>query len=100
MKMKISVVDFGCGVLKVFVAIAFVIVVLAIGFVIHECVFAPTLMFKCKVYHIYGQSEIKYLVQKIPPFQPRWSKDQGWISDFYDPTICRIEIIQTDTIKN
>lgn len=98
--MKISVVDFWYGVLKVFVAITSVIIVLAIGFVIYECVFAPTLMFKCKVYHIYGQSEIKYLVQKIPPFQPRWSRDQGWISDFHDPTICRIEIIQTDTIKN
>lgn len=98
--MKISVVDFWYGMLKVFVAIASVIVVLAIGFVIHECIFAPTLMFKCRVYHIYGQSEIKYLVQKTPPFQPRWSRDQGWISDFHDPTIYRIEIMQTDTIKN
>ena len=100
MKMKISVVDFWYGVLKVFVAITTVIVILAIGFVIHSCLYDPTLMFKCRVYHIYGKSEIKYLVQKIPPFQPRWSKDQGWISDFHDPTICRIEIIQTDTIKN
>lgn len=98
--MKISVVDFWYTVLKVFVVIASVIVVLAFGFTIHCCLFDPTLMFKCKVYHIYGKSEIKYLIQKIPPFQPRRSRDQGWISDFHDPTICRIEIIQTDTIKN
>lgn len=91
--MKISVVDFWYNVLKVFAVIASVIVVLAFGFVIHSCIFDPTLQFKCRVYHIYGQSEIKYLVQKIPPFQPRWSRDQGWISDFHDPTICRIEII-------
>lgn len=98
--MKISIVDFWYGVLKVFVATASVIVVLAFGFTIHCCIFDPTLQFKCRVYHIYGQSEIKYLIQKIPLFQPRWSRDQGWISDFHDPTICRIEIIQTDTIKN
>lgn len=98
--MKISIVDFWHNVLKVFVVIASIIVVLAIGFAIHSCIFDPTLQFKCRVYHIYGQSEIKYLIQKTPPFQPRWSKDQGWISDFHDPTICRIEIIQTDTIKN
>lgn len=98
--MKISVIDFWYGVLKVFVVIASIIVVLAFGFTIHSCLYDPTLMFKCRVYHIYGKSEIQYLVQKIPPFQPRWSKDQGWISDFHDPTICRIEIIQTDTIKN
>ena len=97
--MKISIVDFWYNVLKVFVVIASVIVVLAFGFTIHCCLFDPTLQFKCKVYHSYGQSEIKYLIQKIPPFQPRWSRDQGWISDFHDPTICRIEIIQTDTIK-
>lgn len=97
--MKISVVDFGYGVLKVIVAIASVIVVLAIYFIIHSCLFDPTLLFKCKVYHIYGESEIKYLVQKIPPSQPRWSRYDGWISDFHDPTICRIEIIQTDTVK-
>lgn len=100
MKMKISVVDFWFGALTVFSIIASIIVVLAFGFVIHSCLFDPTLQFKCWVYHIYGQSEIKYLVQKTPPFQPRWSRDQGWISDFHDPTICRIEIIQTDTIKN
>ena len=98
--MKISVVDFWYGALKVFVAIASVIVILAIGFVIHSCLYDSTLMFKCKVYHIYGKSEIKYLVQKISPFQPRWSRDHGWINDFHDPTSCRIEIIQTDTIKN
>lgn len=98
--MKISVVDFWFGALTVFSIIASIIVVLAFGFVIHSCIFDPTLQFKCRVYHIYGQNEIKYLIQKTPPFQPRWSKDQGWISDFHDPTICRIEIIQTDTIKN
>lgn len=98
--MKISVVDFWFGILTVVAVIASIIVVLAIAFVIHSCLFDPTLMFKCRVYHIYGQSETKYLIQKTPPFQPRWSRDQGWISDFYDPTICRIEIIQTDTIKN
>ena len=97
---KISVVNFLFGALTVFSIIASIIVVLAFGFTIHCCLFDPTLMFKCRVYHIYGQSEIKYLIQKTPPFQPRWSRDQGWISDFHDPTICRIEIIQTDTIKN
>ena len=98
--MKISIVDFWFGALKVFVVIASIIVVLAFGFTIHCYLFDPTLQFKCRVYHIYRQSEIKYLIQKIPPLQPRWSRDQGWISDFHDPTICRIEIIQTDTIKN
>ena len=98
--MKISVIDFWYTVLKVFVVIASIIVVLSFGFVIHSCIFDPTLQFKCRVYHVYGKSEIKYLIQKTPPFQPRWSRDQGWISDFHDPTICRIEIIQTDTIKN
>lgn len=60
--MKISIVDFWYTVLKVFVVIASIIVVLAFGFVIHSCIFDPTLQFKCKVYHIYGQSEIKYLI--------------------------------------
>ena len=91
--MKTSVVDFWYGIVKVVVAIASAIVVLAIGFIIYSCLFDPTLMFKCKVYHIYGKSEVKCLIQKIPPFQPRWSRDQGWISDFHDPTICRIELI-------
>lgn len=100
MKKKISLVDFWFGALTVFSIIASIIVVLAFGFTIHSCIFDPTLMFKCRVYHIYGQSETKYLIQKIPPFQLRWSKDQGWISDFHDPTISMIEIIQTDTIKN
>lgn len=97
--MKMSVVDFGYGILKVIVAIAFVIIVLAIYFIIHSCLYDPTLMFKCKVHHIYGESEIKYLIQKTPPLQPRWNRYDGWISDFNDPTICRIEIMQVDTIK-
>ena len=97
--MKISVVDFWYGMLTVITSIASIIVVLAIGFTIHSCLFDPTLQFKCQVYHIYGKSEIKYLIQKTAPFQPRWSRDQGWINDFCDPTICRFEIIQIDTVK-
>ena len=100
MKMKISIVDFWYGMLTVIASIASIIVVLAIGFTIYSCLFDPTLQFKCRVYHIYGKSEVKYLIQKTSPFQPRWSRDQGWISDFNDPTICRFEILTINTINN
>ena len=97
--MKISLVDFWCGVLKIFVAICSVLIVLIFGFLIYQCIFAPTLQFKCRVYHIYGGSNIEYLVQKSYPFQPRWNRDNGWTSDFNDPTVCRFEVLKVDTIK-
>ena len=98
--MKISIVDFCYNVFKIITITATAIIVLVVGLAIHSCLFDPALVFKCKVYHIYGKSEILYLTQKIPPLQPHWNRDQGWINDFHDPTICRIEIIQTDTIIN
>lgn len=97
--MKISVVDVCYTILKIFVAICCLLIVLIFGFLIYQCIFAPTLQFKCRVYHIYGDSNIEYLIQKDHPFQPRWNRYDGWTSDFNDPTICRFDILKVDTIR-
>ena len=97
--MKITLLDFWLFILKVLITIFSAIIILAIGFLIYQCIFAPTLQFKCRVYHIYGSSNIEYLIQKSYPFQPRWNRYDGWTSDFNDPTVCRFDILKVDTIK-
>lgn len=60
----------------------------------------PLVQYKCLVYHIYGEKEIRRVVQKDTPRQPRFGKNYGWISDFDDPTICHYQLLTTDTLKN
>lgn len=58
----------------------------------------PDIIYTCRVYRIYGGCDTIVYKGKFAPAPPRWSRHYGWSNAFDDETICRYELIKTDTI--
>ena len=85
---------------EVIATIFIIALIILIAVVVYYSCNRPLVQYKCLVYHIYGEKEIRCVVQKDAPRRPRFGKNYGWISDFDDPTICHYQLLTTDTLKN
>ena len=59
----------------------------------------PLVRYTCRVYRIDGTNGVITYTSTNKPPRPSWSRYDGWLNDFGDPTICRFTILKTDTIK-
>lgn len=69
---------------------------LALGF--YGYLQRPKVIYTCKVYRIDSTRDTITYTGRMEPSQPHWSRHYGWRNDFGDETICRYELIKTDTI--
>lgn len=69
------------------------------GFLVWKFYKLPQIQYTCKVYRIDGTNGLLKYTGRLEPGQPRWSRYSGWENSFGDPTVCRFEIIRTDTIQ-
>lgn len=79
--------------------VTLLILIAIVGAVVYVENKLPLVRYTCRVYRIDGTNGVIQHTGIFPPSQPRWSRHCGWLNDFGDPTICRFEIIKTDTIK-